>query len=288
MRPPRAAASQQATEWPAADYSTQRRRLGAAALGREARQRGANAQPTIGSRQRRHHARDLRQPRPRAALVRVDVEPRDRRAAAPRVYGCSGSREQRLDRRLLDLAAGVHHDDALRRLGDHAEVVRDQHDRGAGRSFSSQHQVQDLRLDRDVERRGRLVGDQHLRVAGERHRDHHALAHAAGKLVRILVERGAGLARCDQLEHLDAPARAPRSATAAVQHQLSAICVPTVSTGLRLRHRLLEDHRDPVAAHRAHLRARTASSSSSPVEADRAADDAAGRAARSGAGSTAP
>ena len=29
-----------------------------------------------------------------------------------------------------------------------------------------QHQVEDLRLDGDVERRGRLVGDQHLRIAG--------------------------------------------------------------------------------------------------------------------------
>jgi hypothetical protein len=28
------------------------------------------------------------------------------------------------------------------------------------------HQVEDLRLDGDVERRRRLVGDQHLRVAG--------------------------------------------------------------------------------------------------------------------------
>ena len=65
-------------------------------------------------------------------------------------------------------------------LGDDAEVVGDQHDRRAesapsGRSISSQ----DLRLDRDVERRGRLVGDQQLRAAGERHGDHHALAHAA-------------------------------------------------------------------------------------------------------------
>ena len=49
-----------------------------------------------------------------------------------------------------------------------------------------QHQVQDLRLDRDVERRGRLVGDEQRRVQHERHGDHHALALAAGQLVRIL------------------------------------------------------------------------------------------------------
>ena len=48
-------------------------------------------------------------------------------------------------------------------------------------------QVHDLRLHRHVERRGRLVGDQHLRVQRQRHRDHDALAHAAGELVRVVA-----------------------------------------------------------------------------------------------------
>ena len=42
-----------------------------------------------------------------------------------------------------------------------------------------QEQPQDLRLHGDVERRGRLVGDQSFGLAGERHGDHRALAHAA-------------------------------------------------------------------------------------------------------------
>ena len=52
----------------------------------------------------------------------------------------------------------------------------------------SDHQVEDLRLDRHVERGRRLVGDQHLGIAGQRDRDHHALAHAAGELMRIGVD----------------------------------------------------------------------------------------------------
>ena len=52
------------------------------------------------------------------------------------------------------------------------------------RSLQLAEQVEDLRLDGDVERRGRLVGDQELGIAGERHGDHDALAHAAGELVR--------------------------------------------------------------------------------------------------------
>ena len=48
-------------------------------------------------------------------------------------------------------------------------------------------QVEDLRLDRDVERRHRLVGDDELRLQGDRARDPDALPLAAGELVRIAV-----------------------------------------------------------------------------------------------------
>ena len=49
-------------------------------------------------------------------------------------------------------------------------------------------QLQDLRLHGDVERRRRLVGDQQVRLVGERHGDHHALALPARQLVRIGAE----------------------------------------------------------------------------------------------------
>ena len=95
--------------------------------------------------------------------------------------------EQFLDRCLLDLAAGIHHDDALRRLRHHAEIVGDEDYRGAELALQVEDEVEDLRLNGDVQRSGRLVGDQHLGIAGERHGDHGALAHAAGELVRIFL-----------------------------------------------------------------------------------------------------
>ena len=49
------------------------------------------------------------------------------------------------------------------------------------------HQVQDLRLHRDVERRGRLVADQELRLAGQRPGDRDALALTTGEFVRVAV-----------------------------------------------------------------------------------------------------
>ncbi len=48
-------------------------------------------------------------------------------------------------------------------------------------------QVDDLRLDRHVERGHRLVGDDELGVDRERARDADALALAAGELVRVAV-----------------------------------------------------------------------------------------------------
>ena len=64
-------------------------------------------------------------------------------------------------------------------------------------------QLEDLRLHGDVERRRRLVGDQQLRSAGDRHRDHDALAHAARELVRILLEALRRRRDADLLEQLD-------------------------------------------------------------------------------------
>ena len=46
--------------------------------------------------------------------------------------------------------------------------------------FQVSHQVQDLRLDRNVEGSCWFVGNQDRRRAGQRHRDHDSLAHAAG------------------------------------------------------------------------------------------------------------
>src|SRR5581483_12325298 len=55
--------------------------------------------------------------------------------------------------------------------------------------LKTSHQVQDLRADRDVERRDRLVGDDQLRVQRQRAGQAEALALAAGELVRIAVDR---------------------------------------------------------------------------------------------------
>ena len=79
-------------------------------------------------------------------------------------------------------------------------------------------QRKDLRLHGDVERGGRLVGDEQIGLVGERHGDHHALALAAGELVRIAREPRRRIGDADLGEQLER-ARARRLAGQALMQQ---------------------------------------------------------------------
>ena len=131
--------------------------------------------------------------------------------SSPIVYGCCGCAKSSSHRRLLRLPAGVHHHDPVGEVGDDAEVVRDQDDRRAEPLAELAQEVEDPRLDRHVERGRRLVGDQDLRIARERHRDHHPLAHPAGELVRVLVDPAARVAGCGRGRGARAPALGRRA-----------------------------------------------------------------------------
>ena len=67
---------------------------------------------------------------------------------------------------------------------DDVEVVRDEDVRQPELRLEVLQQVEDLRLDGDVERGDRLVADDQLRVDRERPRDADALPLAARELVR--------------------------------------------------------------------------------------------------------
>ena len=111
-------------------------------------------------------------------------------------------RKQRPRLAALHHIPAFHHDHVVRDFGHHPHVVGDEHDRHAEFALELAHEIQDLGLGRDVERRGGLVRDQDVGMAGQRHSDHRPLAHAAGKLEGVLVERGLGLRDLDLLQHL--------------------------------------------------------------------------------------
>ena len=78
--------------------------------------------------------------------------------------------------------------------------------------------MQHLRLDRDVERGDRLVGDDQLGLDRERAGDADALALAAGELVRVARRRRGGQADLVE-QRRDAPARARRRSPRPVDPQ---------------------------------------------------------------------
>ena len=81
---------------------------------------------------------------------------------------------------------------------DHRQIVRDEQISQPHLALQVHHQIEHLRLDRDVERRHRLVADDQLRLQRQRARDADALALAAGKLMRIVVHLR--LAQADAVE----------------------------------------------------------------------------------------
>ena len=83
---------------------------------------------------------------------------------------------------------------------DHRQVVGDEEIGKAHLALQVHHQVEHLRLDRDVERGDRLVADDQLGLQRQRAGDADALALAAGELVRVIVHLR--LAQAHALEQL--------------------------------------------------------------------------------------
>ena len=156
--------------------------------------------------------------------------------------------EHRLGRARLDDLALVHDADPVGHLADDAEIVGDQQQRHAEAALQALQQLQDLGLDGDVERRGRLVGDQEVGLVGQRHGDHHPLALAAGQLVRIGVQPLLRVRQADQAQQLQHPGAGLGLAHALVQRQHLADLLLDRVQRVQRGHRLLEHHRDLVAA----------------------------------------
>jgi hypothetical protein len=87
--------------------------------------------------------------------------------------------------------AEIHHGDPVAEVLHDRDVVRDQHQREAELLLEVGQEVENLRLDRDIERTDGFVRDDQARIADQRARDADALALAAGEFVRVAVEKSA-------------------------------------------------------------------------------------------------
>ena len=114
-------------------------------------------------------------------------------------------------------------------------------------------QVEHLGLDRHVEGRGRLVGDEQVGVAGDRAGDQHALRHAAGDLVRVRRERALRVGDADPGEQAERPVLGLVLAeTQADPHRLGQLAADGEGR-VEVGHRLLRDVGDLAAAQLGHL-----------------------------------
>ena len=88
--------------------------------------------------------------------------------------------------------SSIKHHDAIAKGGDEIDIVADQDQSHPPPSDEFIDQHQQLRLNRHIERRCRLVGDQQFGFGNEHHGDHHPLAHAARHFMRIKIEDALG------------------------------------------------------------------------------------------------
>ena len=98
----------------------------------------------------------------------------------------------------LDDAPPIHDRRGLTDMRDDGEIMADQEKGHASLALEIAHEVQRLRLHRNVERRHRLVRDDKPRPGDQRARDGDALALPTGKLMRML--QGIGSVEADGFE----------------------------------------------------------------------------------------
>ena len=155
-------------------------------------------------------------------------------------------------RAFLHHAAGVHHDHFTAVFGDHSEVVGDQHHRHVHLGAESCHEVEDLCLHGHIECGGGFVGNHQRGSACECESDHHPLAHAAGKLVRVFHHAFFRRRNADQLEHFERLVPCVVFGNVAVQQKHLRDLAADAVQRVQCRHRLLKDHADLAAANFSH------------------------------------
>ncbi|MNS62631.1 hypothetical protein D3C72_957000 [compost metagenome] len=82
----------------------------------------------------------------------------------------------------------VHHRHPMTHPFHHRHIVRNEQERHSQFPLQIQQQIHDLRLDRHIQRRHRLIRNHHLRIQRQRPRNADTLALPARKLMRIAVD----------------------------------------------------------------------------------------------------
>ena len=181
------------------------------------------------------------------------VEPR---AAGEQALGVGmlGIREDIEHRAVFNHFAAIHDEHFVGDFGDDAQIVRDEQNGHAAFVAELAQDFENLSLDRDIERGRWLVGDEQLGIAGQGHRDHHALLLAARHLMRIGIDALFGIGNAHFAEQVDRPLASFGVRDMLMEDDgLGDLAADRVN-GIERGHRLLEDHAHIFAADGTHLR----------------------------------
>ena len=85
----------------------------------------------------------------------------------------------------FDQIARVHDTYSVRNIGNNAKVMRDDQNRRIIFSPQFIHEFDNTGLNRYIQSRRRLIGNQKLRISAKHHTDHNALPHTARNLMWI-------------------------------------------------------------------------------------------------------
>ena len=168
--------------------------------------------------------------------------------------GMGGAYENILgDAAFHDFATG-HDADPVGHLAHYAQVMGNQQHGHAETLLQVFEKRKQLRLYGYVKRRGGLVGDQHIRLVGQGHGDHNALALAAGKLVGIGGEAFHRPVESHHLQQLHNALPCHLRGHLLVQKQDFPNLFFHRMQRIEGIHGLLEDHGDTVATDGTHQR----------------------------------
>ena len=126
--------------------------------------------------------------------------------------------------------------------------MRDQDEAHLALGLQIGEQLHHLGLHGDVESGRGLVRDDDLRVQSQRYSDHDALPHAAGELVREVVDPLPGGWDVDSVHQLDGPILGVGPGRATMHPEHLADLESDAVDGVQRGQRVLEDHCDLLPA----------------------------------------
>ena len=151
---------------------------------------------------------------------------------------------------LLDDFTIAHHHDPVTDLRNHRQVMGNQNDRQVFGCVEFFQQSQNVRLHCYIQRRGRLIRQQQTGPAGHGRRNHRALLHAAGQLVRVVVRPLRGMVQFDLEQALNGGRACFRRPDAIVVNQGFADLLADLHQRVKVGCRILKNHRHLFATYR--------------------------------------